>query len=208
MKPFAFYDFDDTLFKHDSMGILWFYYVKKHPIAWLLGFKLLFLFLLYAFHIISFIKFKEFLIYPLSKMSDEEIHQFYQEALIPRYYPHVVETMKKHHENGVSVWLVSASPEPYLFCTDLPVDKIIGTQVERKNDQWTNHIISKNCKSEEKVRRINEELAKLNLTIDYENSYAYSDSDTDYPMLKLVKHRYRIDKKTSEIKPFVYKKVK
>ena len=131
---------------------------------------------------------------------------FYKEALIPRYYPHVIETILKHKANGVKIWLVSASPEPYLFCTDLPVDKIIGTQVARENDHWTNHIISKNCKSEEKVRRIKEELEKLGQTIDYENSYGYSDSDSDYPMLQLVKHRYRIDKKTSEIKPFIYRK--
>ncbi len=206
MEKIAFYDFDDTLLKHDSVGILLFYYAKRHPLAWFLAFKLGILFILYKCHMISFLKLKETIIYPLSKMSDEEIEVFYKEALIPRYYPHVIETILKHKANGVKIWLVSASPEPYLFCTDLPVDKIIGTQVARENDHWTNHIISKNCKSEEKVRRIKEELEKLGQTIDYENSYGYSDSDSDYPMLQLVKHRYRIDKKTSEIKPFIYRK--
>ena len=58
----------------------------------------------------------------------------------------------------------------------------------------------------EKYTFTKEELEKLGQTIDYENSYGYSDSDSDYPMLQLVKHRYRIDKKTSEIKPFIYQK--
>ena len=41
MEKIAFYDFDDTLLKHDSMGILLLYYAKRHPLAWLLAFKLL-----------------------------------------------------------------------------------------------------------------------------------------------------------------------
>ena len=104
---------------------------------------------------------------------------------------------------GYHVWLVSASPEPYLFCTDLNVEKILGTKVERKNGRWTNHIISKNCKNEEKVVRIQEVLDEMNLAIDYENSYAYSDSTSDIPMLKLVKNRVRINKKNGEMSPFI-----
>ena len=89
MEKIAFYDFDDTLLKHDSVGILLFYYAKRHPLAWFLAFKLGILFILYKCHMISFLKLKETIIYPLSKMSDEEIEVFYKEALIPRYYPHV-----------------------------------------------------------------------------------------------------------------------
>lgn len=204
MEPFAFYDFDDTLLKHDSMGYLYLYYAKKHPWMLVYSLKLLFLFILYILHLVSFKRVKETLIYPLKKMTDEEIRQFYVEELIPRYYPSVLETLKQHAKNGVHVWLVSASPEPYLFCTDLPVEKVIGTSIERKDGHWTNRMISENCKGEEKVRRIMAELEKRNISIDYDNSYAYSDSDSDWPMLKLVKHRYRINKKTAEITPFVY----
>ena len=39
-----------------------------------------------------------------------------------------------------------------------------------------------------------------NIEIDYENSYAYSDSKHDLPMLKLVKNRYLVNKKNGEIK--------
>lgn len=203
MEKFAFYDFDDTLLKHDSMGHLFFYYVKRHPLSIFRGFYLILLFVLYLLKMISFQKVKETLIFPLSKMSDEELAQFYHDDLIPRYYPNVLETLKRHAKEGYHVWLVSASPEAYLTYTDLPVERIIGTKIARKDGRWTHKIISKNCKGIEKVERINEELKKMNLQIDYENSYGYSDSDSDWPMLCLVKNRFRINKKTAEISEFV-----
>lgn len=202
VEKFAFYDFDDTLLKHDSMGHLYLYYLKHHPLKFYRVFVLGFKGILYGLKMIPFLKLKEELIYPISQMSDEELKQFYNDDLIKRYYPHVLETLHNHVKDGYHVWLVSASPEPYLFCSDLPVEKIIGTQVERIDNRWTNHILSKNCKGEQKVVRIKEELEKMNLSIDYENSYGYSDSTSDLPMLALVKHRIRIDKKTSEMSPF------
>lgn len=208
MDKFAFYDFDDTLLKHDSMAYLCFYYVKRHPLSFWRGFQILFLGILYAFKLIPFKKVKETIIFPLKYMSDEEIKAFYQDELIPRYYPNVVKTLTQHAKEGYHVWLVSASPEPYLFCHDLPIEKVIGTSIVRENDHWTNKICSPNCKGKEKVRRINEELEKMNLTIDYDASYAYSDSDTDWPMLTLVKNRYRINKKDASISIFVLKGTK
>lgn len=205
MERFAFYDFDDTLLKHDSMAYLFLYYVRKHPLSFFRGFQILFLAILYGLKLISFSKLKEAIIFPLNRMSDEEIETFYKEELIPRYYPNVIETLKKHAEAGYHVWLVSASPEPYLFYHDLPIEKVIGTSVKRENDHWTNKINSANCKGNEKVRRIKQELKKMNLMIDYDASYAYSDSDTDWPMLNLVKNRYRINKKDGSISEFILK---
>lgn len=204
MVRFAFYDFDDTLLKYDSMARLFIYYAKRHPLAWLIGVKLLFEALLYFLHVLSFQTVKETLLYPLRQMSDAQIEHFYRTILAPCYYPHVIQTMKEHAQNGVHVYIVSASPEAYLICDDLPVEMVIGTQLERKNGHWTNHIVSANCKGVEKVRRIEAVLKEKNMQIDYEHSFAYSDSDSDWPMMQLVKNRYRIDKKTSKIIPFVH----
>lgn len=202
-EKFALFDFDDTLLKKDTMGHLYVYYLKKHPLKFYRALILAFKLIIYKLGFIPFLKVKEELIYPISQMTDEDLQVFYNENLIPRYYPHVLETLNKHVAEGYHVWLVSASPEPYLFCTDLNVEKILGTKVERKNGRWTNHIISKNCKNEEKVVRIQEVLDEMNLAIDYENSYAYSDSTSDIPMLKLVKNRVRINKKNGEMSPFI-----
>lgn len=203
VEKFALFDFDDTLLKHDSMGHLYVYYMKRNPLKIYRGLILGVKAILYKLKLIPFQVVKEELIYPISQMSDEQLKDFYVDNLIPRYYPNVLAQMKKHVAEGYHVWLVSASPEPYLFCTDLPVEVILGTKVERKGDRWTNHIISKNCKRDEKVNRINEVLKEKNLAIDYENSYGYSDSDSDIPMLELVKNKVRINKKNGEMSPFI-----
>ena len=201
-EKFALFDFDDTLLKKDTMGHLYVYYMKRNPLKLYRGLLLIIKAVLYKMKIIPFQIVKEELIYPISQMTDEQLDRFYKEDIIPRYYPNVLETLKKHVEDGYHVWLVSASPEPYLFCADLPVEVILGTKVERKGNRWTNHIISKNCKNAEKVNRINEVLKEKNLQIDYENSYGYSDSDSDIPMLNLVKNKIRINKKNGEMSPF------
>ena len=66
-------------------------------------------------------------------------------------------------------------------------------------------MIGKNCKNAEKVVRLNIVLKQLGLEIDYDNSYAYSDSLHDIPMLKMVKNRIRINKKNGEMTPFIIK---
>ena len=64
-------------------------------------------------------------------------------------------------------------------------------------------MIGNNCKNEEKVTRLTAVIAKLGVDIDYENSYAYSDSMHDIPMLKMVKNIIRINKKNGEMTPFI-----
>lgn len=59
-------------------------------------------------------------------------------------------------------------------------------------------------KNAEKVVRLNSILKQLGLEIDYDNSYAYSDSLHDIPMLKMVKNRIRINK-NGEMTLFIIK---
>lgn len=198
MDKFAFYDFDDTLLKKDSTGHLLLYFLKRHPLYFYEVIVLLFYCLLYALKIVNFITLKEKLIFPLKHMDESELQTFYQEDLIPRYYPNVLSTMQQYHLEGYHVWLISASPEAYLKYTDLPCEVVMGT----KTKAGTNHITSKNCKGEEKVARIKEVLLEKGLTIDFDDSVGYSDSLSDRPMLELVAHRYQVSKKDGSIHPF------
>lgn len=195
----AFFDFDDTILPKDSMGRLIFFCIKHHPLSFIHLFPLLMYGILYFLKIISFIPLKEKIIFPLNILNEDEIKHFYQSTLVPNYYPHVVEELNKRKQEGCIVFLVSASPEAYLKYTDLPVDVIIGTQTNGKSSK----IIGLNCKSEEKVRRIYEILASKNIEIDYDNSWGYSDSNTDLPMLELVKNRVRINKKDGSMSEFI-----
>lgn len=129
-------------------------------------------------------------------MSEKQLSDFYQNEVAIHYYPNVVEELKKRKEEGYFVIVCTASIEAYMKYHDLPIDAMLGTQVEN------GRIINKNCKNEEKVPRILSCLKDHDIEIDYETSYAYSDSSSDMPMLSLVKNKKRVLLKTGKIVDF------
>lgn len=56
-------------------------------------------------------------------------------------------------------------------------------------------MVGENCKGEEKVRRLKEYLQEHNIEVDYKNSYMFSDSLSDKPLLDLVGNAYLINYK-------------
>lgn len=113
--------------------------------------------------------------------------------------------LNSHKEQGCRILLVSASPEVYLqyFKKNSSIDVIIGTKLEIIDGKYTNKINGENCKGIEKFNRIKEYLNENNLEIDFNNSFGYSDSLSDKPMLSLVKNRYKINKNKAEIQEFI-----
>ena len=109
---------------------------------------------------------------------------------------------KKKKAEGYTIYICSASVEAYLRFCKLPVDEILGTKTVIKDGKYTSQMIGKNCKNEEKVKRIQEVIKNHNLEIDYDLSYAYSDSLHDIPMLKMVKNRIKIDTKDGHMSTF------
>ncbi len=200
----ALFDFDDTILPKDSMARLIIYCIQLHPFSLRYIFKIIGYSFLYICRICDFIKLKEAILFPLDILSNQEISTFYKQCLIPNYYVNVIDEIKQKKKENYILFLVSASPEAYLKYTDLPFDYIIGTKTKELGNHSSSTIIGMNCKSEEKVRRINSILKKNNIEIDYENSYAYSDSNSDYPMMKLVKNRVRISKKDGSMSEYVY----
>lgn len=201
----ALFDFDDTLIHGDSGRLLLKYYIKKHPLSFFRIFIVGFYFILYLLHLCPINKPKSAWLFPMDKMTNQQLQEFYNECLVPRYYDNVVARLKELKNDGYTVYICSASIEGYLRYCDLPVDALLGTIVEIKNNRYTSKMLGKNCKREEKVKRINEQLAKDNLEIDYDNSYAFSDSHHDIPMLKMVKNRIKIDTKDGHMSPFIIK---
>lgn len=199
----AFFDFDNTIAKGDTIYKLLVYTIKKHPLT-IVRFLLTILYGIgYILHLVSKEKLKETILFPLDLFNSEELKTFYQEKVVPSYYPHMVQELQKRKDEGYLVFLVTASSEAYMRFNELPIDILMGTQTEIIDGEYTSHIVGKNCKDAHKVERINAYLEKNNLSIDYEHSYGYSDSTSDIPMLKLVKNRVRISKKDGSMSPFV-----
>lgn len=200
----AFFDFDNTIAKGDTIFKLLVYTIKKHPLT-IVRFLLTILYGIgYILHLVSKEKLKETILFPLDLFNSEELKTFYQEKVVPSYYSHMVQELQKRKDEGYLVFLVTASSEAYMRFNELPIDILMGTQTEIIDGEYTSHIVGKNCKDAHKVERINAYLEKNNLSIDYEHSYGYSDSTSDIPMLKLVKNRVRISKKDGSMSPFVF----
>ncbi len=201
-SKFAFYDFDDTLIHGDSNKYIFLYGLKKRPLFALSVFAIVFYFIGYKLKLCEINKAKSIWLRPLKWMDDKELVRFYQNEIKPHYYDEVVANLKAQYEAGYIIYICSASVEAYLLKTDLPYHYLSGTRTKMVRGRFTNIVVGKNCKRAEKVNRIMEVLNEAGLAIDYDNSYAYSDSPSDWPMLKLVKNRVRIDKKTGAMSEF------
>lgn len=200
----AIFDVDHTLITIDSMIYLLFWSIKKKPIIILyipiISFKLI----IYYLGLIDIKKAKEAMYIPIKFLSDNHLEEFYEKVLLKKINPNVMSKVKLHKEKGYHILLVSASPENYLkyFTRQKYIDGIIGTKLVLGEKKYSNKIYGENCKGIEKVKRINEYLEKNKLEIDYNYSFAYSDSFSDKPMLKLVKNRYKVNKFNGDIGDF------
>jgi len=67
----------------------------------------------------------------------------------------------------------------------LRIQDVICTECEVVDDRYTGRV-GKNCKGEEKVRRIQAWLEEQDLSIDKARSSGYGDSPSDAPMLLLT----------------------
>ena len=136
------------------------------------------------------------------KELEELVKRFYKNRLSKIIYEDSIMMMKKLKREGYDIYLISASPEFYLhqLYAIEEVDKIIGTRFHFADGKFNRKMNGHNCKGEEKVRRLKEVLAEENIEVDFENSYMFSDSLSDKPLLDLVGKPYLINyKKKHEI---------
>lgn len=193
-RKIAFFDVDKTIIKSDSMFDFLLFTFKTRPISCIPTFfsisRSILRYVLGGRKDIRIVK--EGIFYMTQFMKEDELIRFTRSVLVEkRMFKHSLKEIEKRKEEGCMIVLVSASPELYLthLHKSLDVDKIIGTMMDDKGK-----ILGENCKHIEKINRIEKWLKEENIKIDYDNSYAYSDSfSADRPMLELVKHRYLIN---------------
>ena len=107
--------------------------------------------------------------------------------LTPRFYPQALELIARHQRQGRKVYVSSSSPEDLLelMGEDLGLDGVIGTRAKvDDHGLYTGELEGDLCHREEKARRVRE-VAEAE-GIDLGQSYAYSDSLNDLPLLELV----------------------
>lgn len=195
-KKVYLFDFDKTLTDKDSIFLLWKYAFKINKISRIeFVFKMVLGVLKYIFKGMDFREIKNVMTSVLACFSDNELKIFVKYIYEHHTLKDGVDFVERIDKDAYKM-LVSASPINYLKYLDsyFDFDIIMGTNLDNNFK-----LVGKNNKSVEKVRRIKEHLKEKNIEIDYENSFAFSDSyKNDKPMLKMVKNRYLINSKVRE----------
>lgn len=201
MKKLAIFDIDYTITKKETLMELFKYSIKidKKNIRFLP--RAVFCGFMYMLKLYDERMVKEKFLKFIDGIKEEElaelVRRFYKDKLKAILYDDALNMMRKLKNEGYDIYLISASPEFYVkeFYDIAEVDKIIGTKFNFTNGIFTRKMEGKNCKGEEKVRRLKEVLKEENIEVDFKESYMFSDSLSDKPLLDLVGKPYLINYK-------------
>lgn len=114
--------------------------------------------------------------------------EIYDEFVSPALWQGTIDIAQKHLSNNEEVWLVTAAPEDMavLIAQRLGFTGALGSRAEIKDGSYTGAILGALLHGKEKVNAVTE--LALNSGINLEESYAYSDSHNDLPLLQCVGH--------------------
>lgn len=186
-KKIAFFDFDGTITTKDTLleiirfqkGTLSYYTGFLLHAPWLLAYKLKL--------IPNDTAKQQILKYFFGGMKEQDFQRAcdaFAETRLPHLIrPGALKEIGKLKATGVEMVIVSASAGNWIrkWSDSLSLE-LVSTTLEIKDGLLTGRIKGKNCRGEEKVRRI---IAKWNLN-EYAEVYAYGDSGGDKPMLALA----------------------
>ena len=123
----------------------------------------------------------------------ELVAETINEVIEPLIYDEALELIEHHREQGDEVWLVSMAPEEIVepFAELLGITGAIASRATiDENGKFTGEM-DFFAQGENKAVAIRELAAKRD--IDLATSFAYSDSETDIPMLLTVGHAYAVN---------------
>ncbi len=143
---------------------------------------------------------EEFLAFALQPLAahkksqlDQWHQQFMQEAIEPLRLPKAEDLINKHRQQGDYLLIITATNR---FVTGpiaelLGVDHILATDPEYIDGEYTGKVDGVPCFQDGKVTRLKEWLVDSEHSLT--DSYFYSDSHNDLPLLELVDHPIAVD---------------
>jgi phosphatidylglycerophosphatase C len=188
----ALYDFDGTITSRDTTIFLLFELLKLRP--WRFFGLMWFLFrMIAASGSVSKQEQKNkaigYLIKDLNNMRLSGALNDFKNKVEFLYRPSILASIDQAVQGGNTVLIVTASPSfAVSHCmSELPVI-VIGTDFEKKRDNYTGLLKSENCYGPEKVNRLNDWAKSNNVTLSVQS--AWSDHFSDFDMLSLSAKRY------------------
>jgi len=142
-------------------------------------------------------EFLEFSLAPLKHVSIEELTQLHNEFMQTKinaiWLPKAEALLAKHRANNDFLLIITATNH---FVTapiakKLGVDDIIATMPEQKDNLYTGKVSGTPCFQEGKVERLSQWLKDKDYSLN--ESYFYSDSINDLPLLLEVTHPIAVD---------------
>ncbi|WP_455202174.1 histidinol-phosphatase [Kaarinaea lacus] len=142
----------------------------------------------------------EFLAFSLKPLSEHDIsylnqlhQQFMEEKIRPIMFPKAFALIEKHKQDGDTPLIITATNR---FVTApiaeaFGIDTIIATEPEYINNRYTGNVAGTPCFQHGKVERLNQWLQETGM--DLNESWFYSDSHNDIPLLSLVSHPVAVD---------------
>ena len=174
------YEFDNTIYKGDTNKDILLYSFKKHPFKVIKALnKTKKLERDYKRGLITFERVKEAMLSFLFEIDDLNGY---------------IEKFVCSHMKNIKPWylsrktdydiVISASYELWIipFCKKLGIKYVLATKTDKDG-----HIIGKNCKGEEKVKRLASTIPNAQIIT------SYSDSESDLPILNIAKTAYVVE---------------
>ena len=152
---------------------------------------------LYKLSQLDIMEYLAFALEPLTRFTLPELElmhrQFMHEFIIPMRQPKADQLIQKHREQGDFLLIITATNR---FVTApiaraLGVDDLLATDPEIQGDRYTGRVSGTPCYREGKVERLHQWLQDTDHNL--EESYFYSDSINDLPLLQEVTHPVVVD---------------
>lgn len=117
-------------------------------------------------------------------MCDRIVSNFLLESVNPQ----MLQQIRQHQSRNIQTWLVTASPMEIAqpIAKALQLSGVIATELKTLNGKYTGELNDGLMHGSRKSQAVLQ-LANQNM-IDLEESYAYSDSESDLPLLSLVRY--------------------
>ena len=188
--PIAFFDLDGTITHHDTLFPLVLRLLTRHP-----GRLPRLLLVIPAVVRFAFDRDRALLKQALLRATirgltraelDATSREFVRATLAQRSFQDALAAIRRHREQGHYLVLMSASVDFYVpeFGRQLGFDQVISTGVAWNGDRLDGTLTTANRRGEEKARCLRELVAERSDS----QSFAYGNSASDLPHLRLAQH--------------------